>query len=263
MDNEVIGRVIATENSPTTIELFKFWTDSSLILNPFDIVKVEHVNKSYTYGVIENIEHITDASSFLTSFISSDFGDVSAEEGTIRVGMNCVTARVACNDKNIYIPVQSNAKVMLATGDEIKVALGLGKIQNPFVCGYLEMYKGTKGKEKVFLPVNLNTQFIVGPEGAHLNISGISGLASKTSYAMFLMKSLQDTYLNNNAGSDDDSVAFVIFNVKGKDLLAIHEENDFSNEENPGKVKEEVEQLYRKLGLTPKPFSNVHYYYPY
>lgn len=58
------------------------------------------------------------------------------------------------------------------------------------------MYEGTKGCEKVTLPVNLNSKFIIGPEGAHLNISGISGLASKTSYAMFLMKAIQDSYLS-------------------------------------------------------------------
>lgn len=264
MENGVIGRVIATEGSPTTIEMFKFWTDMDLVLNPFDIVKVEHVNKTNTYGVIEDIQHITDASSFLTSFISSDFGDVNADEGTLRIGMNCVTARVVCNDGNVYIPVQSNAKVTLATADEIKYALGLGNIQNPIVCGYLEMYSGTKDREKVFLPVHLNSKFLVGPEGAHLNISGISGLAAKTSYAMFLMKSLQDAYTKmDSSEQDEDSVAFVMFNVKGRDLLAIHKENDFCYETNPAKAKAETEELYEKLKIVAKPFSNVHYFYPY
>lgn len=182
MANTVIGRVLATEKNPTTIDNFTFWTDPELILNPFDIVKVQHVNNSYSYGVIEDIAHITDATSFLTNFISSDFGDVNAEENTLRVGMNYVTAKVICNTDNIYIPLQSNAKVMLATAEEINYALGLNDIRNPLVCGYLEMYEGTKGCEKVTLPVNLNSKFIIGPEGAHLNISGISGLASKTSY---------------------------------------------------------------------------------
>ena len=92
MENNVIGRVLATEKRPTTIDDFTFWTDPQLILNPFDIVKVQHVNNSYSYGVIEDIAHITDAASFLTNFISSDFGDVNAEENTLRVGMNYVTA---------------------------------------------------------------------------------------------------------------------------------------------------------------------------
>ncbi|SFS09846.1 hypothetical protein [Anaeromicropila populeti] len=264
MANNLIGRVLATEKNPTTIDDFTFWTDPELILNPFDIVKVAHVNDSYSYGVIEDIAHITDASSFLTNFISSDFGNVEIEEPTLRVGMNYVKAKVICNEKNIYIPLQNNAKVMLATAEEINYALGLQNIQNPLVCGYLEMYEGTKGCEKVTLPVNLNSKFIVGPEGAHLNISGISGLASKTSYAMFLIKAIQDSYLKK-AGeeSEEDSVAFVMFNVKGKDLLAIDQPNDFMDEENPEKAKKETFEKYKKLGLSTEPFKNVHYYYPY
>ena len=264
MANTVIGRVLATEKNPTTIDDFTFWTDPELILNPFDIVKVQHVNNSYSYGVIEDISHITDAASFLTNFISSDFGDVNSEENTLRVGMNYVTAKVVCNTNNIYIPLQSNAKVMLATADEINYALGLNDIRNPLVCGYLEMYEGTKDCEKVTLPVNLNSKFIIGPEGAHLNISGISGLASKTSYAMFLLKSIQDSYLKKDPeNEDEDSVAFVLFNVKGKDLLAIDQINDFTDESNPEKARKDTFEKYEKLGLSAEPFKNVHYYYPY
>lgn len=50
MANTVIGRVVATEKNPTTIDNFTFWTDPELILNPFDIVKVQHVNNSFSYG---------------------------------------------------------------------------------------------------------------------------------------------------------------------------------------------------------------------
>lgn len=263
MENTIIGRVLATEKNPTTIDDFTFWTDPELILNPFDIVKVQHVNNSFSYGVIEDIAHITDAASFLTNFISSDFGDVNAEENTLRVGMNYVTAKVVCNTENIYIPLQNNAKVMLATAEEINYALGLNDIRNPLVCGYLEMYEGTKGCEKVTLPVNLNSKFIIGPEGAHLNISGISGLASKTSYAMFLLKAIQDSYIKKDPHNDEDSVAFVLFNVKGKDLLAIDQLNDFSDERNPELARKDTFAKYEKLGLAAEPFKNVQYYYPY
>ena len=263
MKNSVIGRVVATEKAPTTIDDFTFWTAPDLILHPFDIVKVQHVNDSFSYGMIEDISHITDANSFLTDFISNDFGDVAAEANTLRIGMNYVKAKIICNTKNIYIPLQSNAKVMLASDAEINYALGLSDIKNPLVCGYLEMYEGTKDCEKVTLPVNLNSKFIIGPEGAHLNISGISGLAAKTSYAMFLLKSIQDTYLKKPKDDDEDSVAFVLFNVKGKDLLAIDQPNDFADERDPERVKEQAYQLYKALGLNPEPFKNVHYYYPY
>ena len=260
MINNVIGRIVATEKKPTTIDDFTFWTSPDFILNPFDIIKVEHVNKSFSYGVIEDIAHITDATSFLTNFISNDFGDVNAQETTIRIGMNYVSAKVICNTKNIYIPLQNNAKVMLATAEEINYALGLNDIKNPLVCGYIEMYEGTIDN-KVYIPVNLNAKFIIGPEGAHLNISGISGLASKTSYAMFLLKAIQDSYLKKF--DEEDTVAFVLFNVKGKDLMAIDQINDFSDEKEPEKVKNVIQKIYKDLGLSIEPFKNVHYYYPY
>lgn len=224
----LIGRVIATEKVPTTIDSFCFWTNTNLILNPFDVVKVDHINGSKTFAVIEEISHITDSASFLSNFISNDFGDVSSVEPTLRIGMNYVKANVVGNDKNIFIPVHSGNKVFLATRDEVSEALGLSDIKNPLVCGYLEMYESSGIANKITLPVNVDSKFLIGPEGAHLNISGISGLASKTSYAMFLLKAIQDKYLNmENSDSENDNVAFVVFNVKGRDLLAIDEPNDF------------------------------------
>jgi len=175
---KLIGRVLATEKSPTTIDEFNFWTSSDCRLSAFDIVRVEREDGSLTYGVIENISHITDAQSFLTNFISSDFGNVDIDEPTLRIGMNYVKANVSYNDKNIYTPVHNNDRVYLASAEEITKALGLKDIENPLVCGSLKMYEGTE--EEITLPVNLNSKFILGPEGAHLNISGISGLAAKT-----------------------------------------------------------------------------------
>lgn len=253
-----IGRVVATEKSPTTMDKFTFWTNANLKLHAFDIVKVKHIDSSYSFGVIENISHITDAQSFLTSYISSDFGDVMVDEPTLRVGMNYVEASVSFNDKNLYTPVHNNAPVYLASASEITLALGLDKIQNPLVCGSLKMYEGTP--DEIVLPVNLNSKFILGKEGAHLNISGISGLASKTSYAMFLMKSIQDQYLKKPVDSEEN-VAFVIFNVKGRDLMAIDRPNDFS--EDPVGEQQRVYKEYRELGLNTEPFRQVKYFIPY
>ena len=265
MEEKLIGRVIATENRPTSVDTFAFWTDSNLILNPFDIVRVDHVNGSRSYGVIEDISHITDASSFLTNYISSDFGDVAASMPTFRVGMNYVDAKIVCNNKGIYIPVQSDAKVYLASEKEITYALGLDNKHCVLPSGFLEMYENTSGAEKVILPVKLDPRFVIGPEGAHLNISGISGLAAKTSYAMFLLKAIQDSY--RSVEPKDGSVAFVLFNVKGKDLMGIHLPNDFTEDgknmpEQAEAERKEVHALYEKMGLTTTPFDNVQYLVP-
>ena len=239
--NEIIGRVAATEKFPATMDKFYFWTDADFRLNAFDVVKVAHLNGSHTFGTVENIFHITDAKSFLTNYISCDFGNTTIDAPTLRVGMNYVEVAVSFNTKNIYTPVKNDSPVTLAEKSEIELALGLDKIKNKLVCGFLKMYEGHADRE-ITLPVNLDAQFLLGSEGAHLNISGISGLAAKTSYAMFLMKSVQENF---------DDCAFVIFNVKGKDLLALHE----ADAEVPA-------QIYRELGLSGEPFANVHYFAP-
>ena len=252
---KVIGKVIATEKNPSTIDDFYFWTKQDLILNPFDVVKVNHLQKSISYGVIEEISHITDTANFLSDYVSNDFGDVDATENTRRIGMNYVKAKVIGNTENIYIPLINNQRVELANEDEVAEALGLKTVKNPVTCGYLEMYNGDE--DKIMLPVKMDSRFLIGPEGAHLNISGISGLAAKTSYSMFLLKAIQDKCLKNP--DQDDDVAFVLFNVKGKDLLALDEPSEFESETE----RKATFTLYEKLGLTTEPFKNVQYYYPY
>ena len=224
---ETIGRIIATEKQPSTIEEFTFWTRKDLKLKPFDVVVVDHIKDangedSKTFGVVEEISHMTDSPSALAGYISSDFGDVDARSYTERIGMNYVKCKVVGNDKGIYIPVQEGRKVHLAEKEQIMEALGLKDVKNPLPAGYIEMYDG---ENKETLPVFFNSHFLIGPEGAHLNISGISGLASKTSYAMFLMKAIQDYAIKGN-----ESVAFIMMNVKGTDLLKIDQKNERKKE---------------------------------
>jgi len=88
--SKLIGRVLATEKSPTTMDRFCFWTNSDLKLNAFDIVKVKHIDNSFTFGVIEDISHITDAQSFLTNYIWSQVGASSSAFFTKRFRMICL-----------------------------------------------------------------------------------------------------------------------------------------------------------------------------
>lgn len=247
----IIGKVSATEKSPSTIDDFYFWTDKKQILSPFDIIKVAHESNSITYGVIEEINHITDATSHFTSYISSDFGDTDMGIGNMnRLGMNYVKARVVCNTKDIYTPVLDGQQVSLCDEEDIKTALGLSEedVKNPLVCGYLQMYKGEETKR---VKVILNSHFLVGPDGAHINVSGISGLAAKTSYSMFLLKIIQSKFRTENG----ETAAFVFFNVKGRDLMAIDEPNP--------ELSQKDKDIYKELGISTEPFSSVRYFYPY
>lgn len=263
---KIIGKVSATEKNPSTIDYFYFWMDSnSDVLSPFDVVMVENPNSSITYAIVEEINHVTDSSSHFASYISSEFGAIGDEYdsspfqigNTNRLSFSYVKAKVVHNTDNKYTPVLHDRPVCLCTPDGIREALGLTEVKNPLTCGYMEMY-GNKVK------VEINDKFLIGPDGAHLNVSGISGLACKTSYTMFLLNALQQKYIkqwkesveSHNEDSRPQNIAYLIFNVKGRDLLAL----DIPNE----KLTEKQKKIYtEELGLLPEAFKQVSYYYPY
>jgi hypothetical protein len=105
-----------------------------------------------------------------------------------------------------------------------------------------------KGRE--LLPAFYHSDFLLGPEGAHLNVGGISGLAAKTSYVRFLMYSLLD-YMERTG----DSIYIVVFNVKRLDFLGLHRIPDSKEEleacvdrwgERRG-VDEEARSVYKRM----------------
>lgn len=96
--------------------------------------------------------------------------------------------------------------------------------------------------------VYLNYDFINGREGAHVSISGMSGVATKTSYALFLLYSIFQK------ADDRNRIHGIIFNVKGKDLLWIDKKNK--------RFTKEHREAFERMGLTPEPFKDVAFYAP-
>jgi DNA helicase HerA-like ATPase len=95
-------------------------------------------------------------------------------------------------------------------------------------------------------PVFLDFDFIDGTKGAHINISGISGVATKTSYATFLLYSM---FGSGALGAEAANTKALIFNVKGEDLLFLDHPNNTLDDDQAAR--------YKPLGLTPGPFRDV------
>jgi len=247
----VIGKASATERDPNSSERFSFWLAAEQIVNPFDIVEADQMGGTRTFGLVTNVKQITDAPSHLSNFISSDFGSTEATPQTPRQGANVAEVNVLANHDpsekypmGIYMPVQSESPVRFADEAGIHVALGIDKMpeKNRIPAGLIRMSNGNIAR------VYLDSRYVLGPEGAHVNVAGISGLATKTSYAMFLIQSILQTI-----GAKD--IAVILLNVKQNDLLVI---------DKPRKgMKPEEHDLWDKLGIKPQPFENVRYLLPW
>ena len=243
-NRKLIGRVSATEKYPSSCDDFQFWLSDDTILSPFDIVRVENkTDDSVTYGVVQDILHITDGTGHLSNYVSSDFGNVDSIPMTRRLSLSYAKISVIHNTKENFMPVFEGAPVYTADNDDIEIALGLDNIdeRTAIPAGLMK----TSSNDPV--PIKYNGDFLIGPEGAHINISGISGLATKTSYVMFLLKAIQHKY--------KDDVAIIVMNVKGDDLLHVHQPNE--------KITDAQRKEWDTLGILCEPFENVKYLYPF
>lgn len=246
-----IGRASATERDSNSSEEFSFWIRPDIRVNPFDIAEAEQLEESHTYGLVTNIHHSTDATSHLSNVISNDFGNSVDEPNTPRQGTNVARASVMSNDKDIYMPVQSEARVAFADETGIHRALGIDTMREKeenqnrplrIPAGLIQMSNGVEAI------AYLDADYVLGPESAHVNVSGISGLATKTTYMTFLIQSTLQTL-----GTDDTAV--ILLNVKFDDLLHIHERRH---------LKPADQAVWDSLGLEAKPFpaDHVHYLLP-
>jgi len=255
-----IGRGSATEREANSAERFQFWIKPNGLVNPFDIVAAEHYpneetqQPSFTYGLVTNIRHITDAAGHLANFISNDFGEaVDQDPQTPRQGTNVAEASVLSNSNDIYMPVQNEARVYFADEDKIHAALGIEGIPEDrrVPAGVIKMSDGTQAV------AYLDRNFVLGPEAGHVNISGISGLATKTSYAMFLIQSILQR-------SPTDDIATILLNVKYDDLLCIHKPRKPKDDKEFDELERD-QAMWKKMGLRFEPWSQdrVHYLLPW
>ena len=253
--NSPIGRVVATENHPTSTGSFRFWLTAGVNLKPFDFVRVlppENSNPDigHFYAIIDEIHQVSDEPSPLSGFISSDFGNSSQSPRVARVVTTYADATVLYNTNDIEMPVPHGSRVQYPDEDGVRSALGIDEYHRNTPAGYITM--SGPDDTSIVISVDMDADYLVGPEGAHLNISGISGLATKTSYAMFLLSAIQQ---QANQWESGPKPAFVVLNVKGSDLLHLHEP--------AGDLDKRTRRDWERCGLRCEPLSNVSYLYPY
>jgi hypothetical protein len=187
-------------------------------------------------GLVTNVEAIHEGARFASDVFLIKQGALPAEV--------CEVAEVAVTrvEPEVYVPPLPGAPVTRAVGAQRDSALyfdemGASKVPIGF---------GRDGQ-----PVFVNFEFVDGTRGAHVSISGVSGIATKTSFAMFLLHSI--TNCGVLAGEAHNTKALV-FSVKGEDLLFL----DYAN----SKLTPAQQALYARLGLPAEPFGNVRVFAP-
>ena len=253
-DETPIGRVVATELKPATPHQFHFWTATDTSIGIGAIVKVEgsvvgsQVSGRTVYGVVTDGFAYSDLATPLHDVIGAE-GDPAqaAERPTARPEIRLWTAAVLRQIPEEPLQPVPLGAVHVAGDADVAAALRMDAYLNTAQPTAIPV--GLYESGGLEAPVYLDADFLLGPEAAHLNISGMSGLATKTSAVEFLLSSIFQHYPAHRG-----SVAAVCFNVKGPDLLFLDQ---------AGTLDDADRRRYARLGIEPGPFERVHYFAPF
>ncbi|MEP6690143.1 MAG: ATP-binding protein [Gemmatimonadaceae bacterium] len=249
----LLGRVVATEFKPNTPHQFHFWT---AVDSPVGIGTIVRVDGSQpvegviprVYGVVIEGFSFTDLASAMHDVIGHDGDPASAGFAvTERTEVRLYTAAVLRQVPEEPLQPVPMGVVHLADDADVAHALRMDTYLKPGARTGIPI--GLYHAGKMNSPIYLDADFLIGPEAAHLNITGVSGLATKTSAVEWMLASIFAHFPEQKG-----SVAAVCFNVKGPDLLFL---------DKAGELTDEDRAMYDALGVPAAPFDNVHYYAPH
>lgn len=210
---KVIGRVAPTIRTPATPTEFTFWVEDneSIHVETGSLVTARNESGVRVTGLVNEIQAVSDVETVLDSFYAHAFGRPDAEMPTRLPLVMSARVEVVRRSDGRTEPIRGTWPVAFATAKEIREAYGAEiSPQHEVLAGFTYDDQGSP------VPISLDARYVVGYEAAHVNISGASGVATKTSYALFLLYGLL-AYNEQFNGS----VAAIAFNVKEADLMFI------------------------------------------
>ncbi|MCW5714481.1 MAG: ATP-binding protein [Bauldia sp.] len=227
-----VGMVLGTEAS-TPLE---WWVaiEEDAFLQLDDVVCVRsRVSGEETVqisGLVDTVRASHEGSRFESDVFLADRGVLPLK---LARSARVLTTRV---EPEVWVPPRPGDLVYRAEGHDRELALHFDRMEEKLAAGF----------SRDGLPVFLDLSFLDGRRGAHVNISGVSGVATKTSYASFLLFSL---FGSGILGHEAANTKAIIFNVKGEDLLFLDRANN--------RLTEEDRERYRRLGVAPGAFQSV------
>jgi len=234
-----VGRVLGTQHTSTSE--FRVVLDDDEYLQLDDLVVVRTQVPKYgevrTYGVVTEAEAVYEGAQY-----ESDTHRIAAEG--ILPGAKVRSARVSVTrvDPELWVSADPGEVVERARGEERERALYVDEMGRPLPVGI-----GRDGD-----PVFVDLDFFDGRKGGHMSISGISGVATKTSFAMYFLRLL--TSRPDVLGEGAANLRILVFNVKGEDLLWLDKRNRVFTADD--------EERWQKLGVPAQPFPSVSFWAP-
>lgn len=187
------------------------------------------------YGIVDIVRKRFEGSQFDTDAFRVADGTLPAD---VSYAAHVQVTRV---EPEVFVPPSPSEAVSVVRDEEFRHALYFDQMERSVAVGLTRTGDA----------VHANLEFLDGARGAHASISGVSGVATKTSYATFILYSL---FHSDALGLDAANAKALIFNVKGEDLLWLDKPNV--------RLTTDARAEYDRLGLPAGPFQSVAFFAP-
>ncbi|MGH3763617.1 MAG: ATP-binding protein [Pseudonocardiaceae bacterium] len=237
VSTSAVGRVVGTEDSTPLQFSVALAPDSYLQLDDVVVTvrAVPGVGPVMTSGIVTEVRARHEGANFGSDVFLIADGVLPAHVQEIA---EVTTTRV---EPECYVPPRPGEPARRATGEERAQALYFDRMDQKVPVGL-----GRDGD-----PIYVNLEFLDGTRGGHVSISGVSGVATKTSFALFLLNSI---FRSGVLGRRALNAKALVFSVKGEDLLFL----DYPNT----RLDDELRAAYARLGLPAEPFASVGFFAP-
>lgn len=169
--------------------------------------------------------------------------------------MTFATASILRTDPPVFTPPLDQSLVLLGGEEEARLAYGADEIENPLTVGLIK-----NGADVIAGPGVIDLDYLLGANGGHMNINGVAGRGTKSSYLLFvihqLLREARRRQRENPSSPRPMMVVPIILNVKGYDLFHMDKpSNKYDSEKHLAD--------WEALGVDdPQPFQNVTFYAP-
>ncbi len=250
-----IGRVGAPADKEATAEQFYFWFPEAALVEKTQIVTCESeiAGQPFTfYALVDEVRRQSRKRSMSDEQGEAD-GDLTYEPPFASEGFTYASASILKTEPPVLIPPRERSDVLLAGEAEAGIAYGADEMERPLKIGLIK-----NGGDKVTGAGQLDLDYLLGANGGHMNVNGVSGRGTKSSFLLhlnyLLIREAQKQKQLRPSDPNRLRVVPIILNVKNFDLFYIDCRSNRFNEE-----KHLAD--WQALGITdPAPFADVSFY---
>jgi hypothetical protein len=245
-----VGRIAAPIRFESTPNDFYFWVKRGTVLEENQIIFSESTaggERIKYYAIVDEIRRSSRRADMTEEYDIAD-GDVDFEPQYTNEGFTYAHAQVLRIEPDISTPPMERSIVALGGEMEAKIAYGFDEMSRPMPVGLLK-----NGSRNFAGNGVIDLDYLLGENGGHLNVTGMAGVGTKTTFILTVIKSLQQKAETSKHEGKPFHIVPIILNVKGEDLMWLNRKNTRFN-------PDEHEADWHALGIPPEPFTDAEFY---